>query len=98
MNPDVTADYKKILAFRNSSAAIRGGQLFSYTSDDVVAFTKEQDMEKDFVLVNIRNRAVDYTLPSALANTTWTDALNGGTVTLTNKITLQPYSYLVLKN
>lgn len=98
LNPDVTAAYKKILAFRNSSAAIRGGQLFSYTSDNVVAFTKELDKEKVFVMVNVRNQAVDYTLPAALANTTWTDALNSGNVALTNTVTLQPYAYLVLKN
>ena len=98
LSPGVTAEYKKILAFRNSSAAIRGGQLFTYSSDDVVAFTKEQDKEKDFVMVNLRNKTVNYTLPSDLANTTWTDALNTGNVTLTNTITLQPYSYLVLKN
>ncbi len=98
LNPGVTAEYKKILAFRNSSAAIRGGQLFTYSSDDVVAFTKEQDNEKDFVMVNLRDKAVNYTLPSDLANTTWTDALNTGNVTLTNTVTLQPYTYLVLKN
>ncbi len=98
INPDVTAEYKKIFAFRNSSAAIRSGQLFSYSSDDVVAFTKEQDKEKDFVVVNLRNKAVDYTLPAALTNTTWTDALNSGNVTLTKTVTLQPYTYIVLKN
>jgi glycosidase len=97
LNPDVTAAYKKIIAFRNSSPAIRGGQLFSYSSDDVVAFTKELTNEKIFVMVNLRNNPVNYTLPSALANTTWTDAINTGNVTLTDKVTLQPYSYLVLK-
>lgn len=98
LNPDVTTEYKKVIAFRNSSAAIRGGQMFSYTSDDVVAFTKENSTEKDFIMVNLRNNAVDYTLPSTFVNTTWTDALNNGNVTLTNKITLQPYAYIVLKN
>ncbi len=98
VNPTVTAEYKRILAFRNSSAAIRGYQVFSYSSDDVVAFTKQQDNEKDFVLVNLRDKVVNYTLPSAFANTTWVDALNTGNVTLTNTVTLQPYTYLVLKN
>ncbi len=98
LNPEVTAEYKKVILFRNSSAAIRGGQLFSYTSDDVVAFTKQLNTEKDFIMVNIRNKTVNYTLPSALANTTWTDALNGGNVPLTTNVTMQPYSYLVLKN
>jgi len=98
LNPDVTAAYKKIIAFRNSSAAIRGGQLFSYSSDDVVAFTKELDKEKVFVIVNVRNKAVDYTLPAALANSSWTDAMNSSKVTFTGKVTLQPYAYMVLTN
>lgn len=97
-NPAITAEYYKVLAFRNSSSAIRNGQLFSYSSDDVVAFTKQQDNEKVLVMVNLRNKAVDYTLPAALANTTWTDALNSGNAALTSKVTLQPYAYTVLKN
>jgi glycosidase len=98
LNPDVTTSYKKIIAFRNSTAAIRGGQLFSYSSDDMVAFTKELDKEKVFVMVNVRNKVVDYTLPAALANSSWTDAMYNSKVTLTNKVTLQPYTYLVLTN
>ncbi len=98
LNPATTAEYKKVLGFRNNSAAIRSGQLFSYSSDDVVAFTKEQDKEKVFVMVNIRNKAVEYTLPAALTNTSWTNGLSGGTVALTTKVTLQPYAYIVLKN
>lgn len=98
LNPDVTAKYKKVLAFRNSSDAIRGGQMYSYSSDDVVAFSKENKTEKDFVMVNLRNNAVVYTLPSTFVNTTWTNALNNGNVTFTNAITLQPYAYMVLKN
>ncbi|MES2649567.1 MAG: alpha-amylase family glycosyl hydrolase [Bacteroidota bacterium] len=98
VNPGITLEYKKILAFRNNSAAIRGGQLFSYSSDDVVAFTKQQDNEKVWVMVNLRNKTVEYTLPATVANTTWSDALNGGSVALTTKVVLQPYSYKVLKN
>ena len=98
INPGITADYKQILNFRNNSVAIRSGQLFSYSSDDVVAFTKEQEKEKIFVMVNLRNRAVEYTLPAPLGNTSWSNGLSSGNVTLTNKVTLQPYAYVVLKN
>jgi len=97
LNPDVTAEYKRILAFRNSSAAIRGGQLQAYSSDDVCAFTKEKDSEKVLVLANTKNKVVDYTLPAALENSTWTNGINGGSVTLTAKVTLQPYAYMILK-
>lgn len=97
-NPAITEEYKKVILFRNNSSAVKRGQLFTYSSNDVVAFTKEQAAEKVLVLVNVRNRAVDFSLPAALANSTWTDALNGGNVALAGNVTLQPNAYLVLKN
>ncbi len=96
LNPGVTQQYKKVIALRNSSAAIRSGQLLSYTSDNVVAFTKELNGEMVFVLVNLRNKAVEYTLPATLANTNWTDALNSGATALATTVTLPAYGYLVL--
>jgi glycosidase len=98
LNPDITAEYKKVIAFRNSSNAIRRGVLASYSSSNVCAFTKTQGAETVFVASNLRNSVVTYTLPSAVANSTWTDAMTGATVTPGTQITLQPYAYLVLKN
>jgi glycosidase len=97
INPDLTAEYKRIIAFRNSSEAIRRGQLTSYSSDDVCAFVKQQGDEKVFVIVNMRNTTVDYSLNPALAGTAWADVFNGGSLTLADKISLQPYTYLVLR-
>jgi glycosidase len=97
VNSEITSQYKKILGFRNSNAAIKEGQLFTYSSDDVVAFSKELQSEKVFVIVNIRNDVIDYTLPAWARDTVMIDALNGGEVNLTQKLTLQPYSYVVLK-
>ena len=98
INPDITAEYKKVIAFRNSSNAVRRGSLASYSTADVCAFTKEAGAEKVVVISNLRNMVVDYTLPQALANTSWTDAMNGTPVTLTTQLALQPYTYIVLKN
>lgn len=98
LNPDVTEEYKKVLAFRNNSQAIRRGEVNSYSSDDVCAFTKEIGAEKVAVFSNLRNSAVSYTLPPALANTLWTNALKDTTVTLSNQLFLQPYAYMILKN
>jgi glycosidase len=98
LNPDITAEYKKVIAFRNSSNAIRRGNLASYSTADVCAFTKESGAEKLVVIANLRNRISDYTLPPPLANTSWTNAMNGTAVTLTSQLALQPYAYLVLKN
>ena len=96
-NPGVTAEYKKIIAFRNTSAAIRRGQLTSYSTTDICAFTKVQGTEKVFVASNLRNATISYTLPAGVANSTWSNAYTGGTVSLSSQLTLQPYSYVVLK-
>lgn len=98
LNPDVTAEYKKVIALRNSSVAIRRGNLSSYTNADVCAFTKTQGGETVFVLVNLRNTAVTYTLPTSLANSSWTNAYTNAAVSLGTQVTLQPYDYMVLKN
>lgn len=97
INPGTTAEYKKVIAFRNSSDAIRRGNLTSYTTDDVCAFTKKSGSEEVLVISNLRNKNIDYTLPSVVANSKWIDAMKGGVVDLSDKIALAPYSYLVLK-
>lgn len=96
-NPDVTAEYKKIIGFRNSSNVIRDGSLISYDSDDACVFTKSLNKQKVLVMVNMRNAAINYTIPSELLNTTWKDAISGGNVTLAQQFTLTPYSYHLLE-
>jgi glycosidase len=96
-NTSLTEEYKKIIAFRNSSTAIRRGTLTSYSNADICAFTKEQGAEKVFVISNLRNAAATYTLPVSLANSTWTDALTGASVSVTNTLSLGAYGYMVLK-
>jgi glycosidase len=98
LNPEMTAEYKRIVAFRNQSEAIRRGQLTSYSSDDVCAFIKQQGDEKVLVIVNLRNQMIDYSLIPELVNTSWSDVFNGGSVKLSEKISLQPFTYLVLRN
>ena len=96
-NPDVTAEYKKVIAFRNRSKAVRRGSLSSFSSDDVCAFVKELKSEKVLVLSNLRNKSVTYNLPSALINSRWKDAFTGSRTALQNEIVLEPYQYIVLK-
>jgi len=98
INPSVTAQYKKVIAFRNSSAAIRRGTLTSYSSYDVCAFTKTLSPDTVFVIDNLRNSTINYTLPAALSNSTWRDAFTGNSVTLSTQVTLQPYTFMVLEN
>ena len=97
LNPDVTEEYKKVIAFRNASQAIRRGDLVSYSTDDVSAFTKQSGEEKVFVVSNLRNKSVNYTVPANLANTAWKNAFDQTDKTIGATLTLEPYSYLVLK-
>lgn len=98
LNPDMVETYKKILEFYNSSTAIRRGTLTTYSSLDVCAFTKTLGAEKVVVVSNLRNNTINYTLPANITNTTWTDAMTGTSVSLESQLSLEPYSYFVLKN
>lgn len=98
LNPGLVAEYKRIIGFRNTSAALRRGQLTTYHSANVAAFTKEGGAEKVLVLSNLRNSSQVYILPTALANTTWMDAYTGAAVSLSNSVSLGAYQYIVLKN
>ncbi len=98
LNPDISAEYKKIIAFRNSSMALRRGDLSSYSTQDVIAFTKTIGSEKVFIVANLRNRTINYFLPANLTSSTWFDAINGGVVSLTSQLSMPAFTYLVLKN
>lgn len=95
INPDMRMEYKKLLAFRNNSAAIRSGTLQSYDSDDICAFTKTSGTNTVLVLVNLRNTAIDYALPSALTNTDWTDVFDGTAQHAGSIISLPAYGYKI---
>lgn len=98
LNPAMRAEYKKLIAYRNSSAALRNGTLQSYTNEDVCAFTKSAGGNTVLVLVNLRNKSVDYTLPSALTGSDWSDAFDGTAQHLGTSITLSPYSYRIYQH
>ena len=96
-NPDMVAAFKKIIAFRTSSAAVKGGTLNVYNNTDIIAFEKKAGSDDVLVLVNARNAAIDFPVPAALEGSTWSNGLAAGDVTLSIKQTMQPYGYLVLK-
>ncbi len=98
LNPSVTADYTKIINFRDSSTAIRRGTLVSYDNTDVCAFTRTAGDSSVLVLVNLRNATINYPVPAALQNSSWTDAFVGGAVSVGTQVSLAPYQYRVLRN
>ena len=95
---DMLAEYKKIIAFRNSSNAIKKGTYKGYSSDAVSAFTMETETEKVFVLSNLTSSTVNYTIPVSLSKMTWKDGFTSAEITATTEITLLPYEYKVFKN
>jgi glycosidase len=96
-NPDMLNAYKKLIAFRNTSNALKIGAITLFSDPNVSVFEKVSGTESVLVIVNTRNTAINYTLPAGIANTAWTDALNGGANSLAAQLSLQPYQYLVLK-
>ena len=97
LNPAMKAEYKKIIAFRNSSEAIRRGTLSTHSNASVVAFTKTVPAETVFVACNMRDASSTLTLPAGVASATWQDAFTGQQVNTSQSITLQPYEYVVLR-
>lgn len=97
LNPEITAEYKKVIAFRNGSEALRRGALISYSTDDVCAFTKEKSGQKVLVIANLRDKVISYKLPSELSNIPRTNVMTGEKTTLTGSLSLQPYSYSVFQ-
>lgn len=91
----VTPEMTKIIALRNSSLAIRRGTMTSYTNADICAFKKVSGTDSVFVVVNLRNAAKTFILPSDIANATAIDAFTSASDTLGTSISLIPYQYKV---
>lgn len=97
LNPAMVAEYKKLIGFYNSSIAIRRGTISPFSHTSLCAFTKTSGDETVFVVSNLRNNNVSFSLPAAVANTTWTNALTNESVVLASQLVLSPYQYLILK-
>jgi len=91
------AEYKKIIAFRNSNNAVKSGTYTGYSNNAISAFTMVKDAEKVLVLSNLTDSPAKYLVAPAL-KATWKDGITGASVTLGSEITLLPYQYLILKN
>ncbi len=96
INPDIKAEYKRLIEFRNSSDAIRLGSLQSYSNSNVCVFSKSINNEKILIMVNLRNAVADYQVPAELANTSWKNVFDGSTTTLAGQLSLHPFEYRIL--
>jgi glycosidase len=98
LNASTLAAYKRIMTFRQSSNAIKVGSLQIIKDGTAVVFKRIFQTEEVLVLVNPRATSTSYNLATSIANTNWTNALDGTPVALSTTVNLQPYQYLILKN
>lgn len=96
-HPEVTRAYKQLLAARAGSSALRRGIPTLYSTADVCAFTKTAGPDQALVLVNVRSTPTTYILPASLVNSTWTNTLQTGTLTLGTQVVLPAYGYTIVK-
>ncbi len=96
-HPEMLKAYKDILAFYNNSDALRKGDWTSYSTTDVLAFSRKYGTEEVFVLDNFRNQAVSYSIPVELKNTVWIDVITGTSFTLEDTVGFSEYGYIILK-
>ena len=95
-NPEMLDAYRKILQYYSSSQVARVGHNTVFQHQDVACFKKSTSNAEIVIMVNLRNSAISYTLPSALQNTTWTNAINQNNISLKEEITLAPYQFYIL--
>ncbi|RZL07373.1 MAG: hypothetical protein EOO62_17180 [Hymenobacter sp.] len=97
LHSDVKRAYQQLLTARAASPALQHGTPVDYSTSNVCAFTKTSGSSQALVMVNVRNSPSTYTVPSALANSGWTNALQGGSYTVGTQVSLPAYGYLILK-
>lgn len=96
-NLDMLDAYQKILQFYAGKKAAKVGQNTFYYHSDVACFKKSLNNEAVVIITNLRNTTINYTIPSALVNTTWKDAMTEINFTLNEQITLGPYQFYIFE-
>jgi glycosidase len=95
-NPDMVAEYKKIIALRKASPALKTGALTSYADNNIVCYTRTSGTDTYLILVNVRNSGIVFSVPAALQGS-WSDAFSGSSTNLGATQNLNAYQYIVLK-
>lgn len=95
--PQMREAYTTMLNFYAGSAAAQRGDLHYYFHPEVVHLNRKLGADELMVVVNLRNRSVDYTWPQNLTPLSqWRDALSGQPLPGNNRLNLGPYDYLIL--
>ena len=96
-NQALNKEYTDLLALYNSIPAIRKGEMTPYPDADVLKFSKSHEGDSVLVLVNVRHEDTYTDTPAEWVGRQCTDLMTGKTVTLGEKIHLDPYGYIILR-
>lgn len=96
-NPNVFAEYQKIMNIYNSFKGFRKGELKVYEHNDVVCFSYTLNAQQVFVLVNVRDRAISFPAPQGLAGSQCYDLMNNSALQITENISLSPFQFIFLE-
>jgi glycosidase len=97
VNSDMLAEYKKMMNLNHLLKLNSKRSLTNYSAQDVIVFKRYDNTNEILLVINVRNKQVNYSIPVALQNTVWTNSKNGMTTTLTNSLTLNNYEYLIFQ-
>jgi glycosidase len=95
-NPDMLQAYQQIMQAYNSADAARKGDITNYSQTNVVCFSRTLPGEEVLVIVNMRDQITNFTVPSALQYSDWTNAISGAGFSLQTSLELNNYQYLIL--
>ncbi len=96
-NPSTLEAYRNFMQLYRQEKAARSRSLVDYSSNEVLAFTKEVGADEILILVNTRNQAVSYAVDPILAAASWTNLIDSAPYSLSGSISLAMGDYLILK-
>lgn len=97
-NPDMLEAYQTMLQYYNSSEAAKSNLNSIYEDNNIVCFKKVEGAEELLIIVNTRNTTINFTIPSELNSSSWTDVISQSTISLNDQIVLEPYKFYILSN
>lgn len=95
-NADMLQQYKKIIALRSSNPALTAGTLESYSTADICVIRRKSGNNEVLVLVNVRNSARVFSIPTGLQNTSWKDGITDAPVAVGTTLDLKAFEYRIL--
>ena len=96
-NADMLAAYQKLYEVYSTEAAARGNSISAYQlSNDLICWKKTSGTSSILVLVNVRNSAINVTLPPVLTGN-FTNLFSGQSETVSTSLSLTPYAFRIYK-